>query len=53
MQIGFSVIPGATDHGYIKENISTIDFALSQAEMDAIRDLNKERRFFNACQCHL
>lgn len=48
LQEGFSVIPGATDHGYIKENISTIDFALSQAEMDAIRALNKERRFFNA-----
>lgn len=48
LQEGFSVIPGATDHGYIKENISTTDFALSQAEMDAIRALNKERRFFNA-----
>lgn len=48
LQEGFSVIPGATDHGYIKENISTMDFALSQAEMDAIRALNKERRFYNA-----
>lgn len=25
-----------------------MDFALSQTEMDAIRALNKERRFFNA-----
>jgi diketogulonate reductase-like aldo/keto reductase len=48
LQEGFSVIPGATRHDYIKENISTMDFALSQAEMDDIRALNKERRFFNA-----
>lgn len=48
IQEGFSVIPGATDHNYIKENISTMDFALSQAEMDVIRALNKEQRFYNA-----
>lgn len=48
LQEGFSVIPGATRHDYIKENISTMDFALSQYEMDEIRALNKERRFFNA-----
>jgi diketogulonate reductase-like aldo/keto reductase len=47
IQEGFSVIPGATDHNYIKENISTMDFALSQYEMDQIRALNKEKRFFN------
>lgn len=48
LQEGFSVIPSATRHDYIKENISTMDFALSQYEMDEIRALNKERRFFNA-----
>lgn len=48
LQEGLSVIPGATDHGYISENIHVFDFALSQYEMDEIRSLNKERRFFNA-----
>ncbi len=48
LQEGFSVIPGATNHDYIKENISVFDFALSQAEMDAIRGLNKEQKIYNA-----
>lgn len=48
LQEGFSVIPGATDHGYIKENISVFDFALSQYEMGEIRALNKEDRFFKS-----
>lgn len=48
IQEGFSMIPGAADHNYIEDNISTMDFALSQAEMDAIRTLNKEQRFYNA-----
>ena len=48
IQEGFSVIPGSTKHNHIIENISTMDFALSQAEMDAIRALNKEQRFYNA-----
>ena len=48
IQEGFSVIPGSTKHNHIIENISTMDFALSQSEMDAIRALNKEQRFYNA-----
>lgn len=48
LQEGFSVIPGATDHNYIKENISVFDFALSQYEMNEIRALNKEDRFFKS-----
>lgn len=48
LQEGFSVIPGATDHNYIKENISVLDFALSQYEMNEIRALNKEDRFFKS-----
>ena len=48
LQEGFSVIPGSTKHNHITENISTMDFALSQAEMDAIRALNKGQRFYNA-----
>lgn len=48
IQEGFSVIPGATDPGYIKENIQIFDFALTDEEMQAMRSLNKEQRFFHA-----
>lgn len=47
IQEGFSVIPGATRHDYIKENISVFDFSLTDKEMAQIRSLNKEKRFFN------
>jgi diketogulonate reductase-like aldo/keto reductase len=47
IQEGFSVIPGATNPDYIKENISVFDFALSDDEMATMRSLNKEKRFFN------
>lgn len=47
IQEGFSAIPGATDHGYITENINIFDFELSPEEMAAIRALDKEQRFFN------
>ena len=47
IQEGFSVIPGATNPDYIKENISIFDFELSDEEMTTMRSLNKEKRFFN------
>ncbi len=47
IQEGFSVIPGASNPDYINENIRIFDFCLSDAEMEAIRALNKEQRFFN------
>ena len=47
IQEGFSVIPGATDPNYIKENIQIFDFSLTDDEMQKIRALNKEQRFFN------
>lgn len=46
IQEGLSVIPGATDHGYIKENIEAMNFKLTSAEMKKMRSLNKEKRFF-------
>jgi diketogulonate reductase-like aldo/keto reductase len=46
IQEGFSVIPGATNPDYIKENISIFDFALSDDDMAIMRSLNKEKRFF-------
>ena len=47
LQEGFSVIPGASNPAYIKENIEVFDFALSNVEMAKIRALNKEKRYFN------
>ncbi|WP_245904131.1 aldo/keto reductase [Dysgonomonas alginatilytica] len=47
IQEGLSVIPGATNPDYIKQNISIFDFALSEDEMAAMRSLNKDKRFFN------
>ena len=47
IQEGFSVIPGASNPDYIRENIEVLDFALSAGEMQQIRSLNKETRYFN------
>ena len=47
MQEGLSVIPGSKTPAHIMENINIFDFALSSGDMDAIRALNKEQRFFN------
>lgn len=47
IQEGFSVIPGTDNPDYIKENISVFDFSLTDDEMQAIRALNKEYRYFN------
>lgn len=47
IQEGFSVIPGASNPDYIKENIEIFDFELSSEEMSRMRGLNKEQRFFN------
>ena len=48
IQEGLSVIPGASNPDYIKENIRIFDFALIDGEMEQMRSLNKEQRFFNA-----
>ena len=46
IQEGLSIIPGATNPDYIKENINIFDFSLSDSEMQAMRSLNKEDRFY-------
>ena len=48
IQEGFSVIPDATNPDYIDENIQIFDFELTDEEMQAMRSLNREQRFFNA-----
>lgn len=50
IQEGFSVIPGATNPDYIKENIQIFDFALTDEEMQTMRSLDKEQFFFNLPQ---
>lgn len=47
IQEGFSVIPGTDNPAYIDENIKVLDFALSDSEMQEIRSLNTEKRYFN------
>ena len=47
LQEGLSVIPGSKTPEHIMENISIFDFALSDRDMQAIRALNKEQRFFD------
>lgn len=47
IQEGLSVIPGASNPDYIKENIAIFDFELTDGEMEQMRGLNKEKRFFN------
>lgn len=48
IQEGFSVIPGASNPDYIRENIQIFDFQLTDGEMRQMRSINKEKRFFNA-----
>ena len=47
LQEGFSVIPGSSNPAHIKENIETLDFTLSDEDMQRIRALDKEKRYFN------
>ena len=44
IQEGFSVIPGSRNH--IAENINVFDFELDENDMEKMRSLNKEERFF-------
>ena len=48
VQEGFSTIPGARNPDYIKENIEVYNFKLSEDDMEKIRGLDKEKRFFTS-----
>ena len=50
IQEGLSVIPGSTNPEHIGENIQIFDFYLTNEEMQNMRSLDKEQRFFNAKQ---
>jgi len=45
LQRGTAVIPKSTTPAHIRDNIAATELALSDAEMDAIADLNRSRRF--------
>ena len=47
IQKGFSVVPGSSNPKHIQENIEALDFTLTDAEMEQIHALNKEKRYFN------
>lgn len=47
IQEGFAVVPGSSNPEHIAENIDVFDFELTEEEMEIIRNLNKEQRFFN------
>ena len=47
IQEGTSVIPGSSNPNHIRENINVFDFALTDAEMQQIHSLDKEKRYFN------
>jgi len=47
MQEGLSAIPGSKNPAHIQENIDIFDFELSDEEMQKMRSLNKDERFFN------
>ena len=46
IQEGFSVIPGSSNPAHIQENIDVFDFVLADEEMQQIRSLDKEARYF-------
>lgn len=48
MQDDMIVIPGSFKPEHIAQNLAAADITLSESEMDALRGLNKEQRFFVA-----
>lgn len=48
MQEGFVTIPGSFNPAHIAENFGSQDFELTESEMNDIRALNQEQRFFVA-----
>ena len=48
VQEGFSTIPGSRNETHIKQNITVYDFKLSDSDMEKIRALDSEKRFFTS-----
>ena len=47
VQEGFSTIPGSRNAAHIAENIAVYGFTLSDDDMETMRALNREKRFYN------
>ncbi len=47
VQEGFSTIPGSRNAAHIAENIAVYGFELSAYDMNKIRNLDREQRFYN------
>ncbi|MBQ7558827.1 MAG: aldo/keto reductase [Synergistaceae bacterium] len=48
VQEGFSTIPGSRNPEHIKQNIAVYNFTLSESDMNKIRALDSEKRFFTS-----
>ena len=48
VQEGFSTIPGSRNPEHIKQNIAVYNFTLSDEDMNQIRSLDSEKRFFTS-----
>ncbi len=48
IQEGFSTIPGSRNPEHIKQNIAVYNFMLSESDMNKIRALDSEKRFFTS-----
>ena len=46
VQEGFSTIPGSRNEAHIRQNITVLDFALSDQDMEKMRALDGEKRFY-------
>lgn len=46
VQEGFSTIPGSRNENHIRQNITVLDFELSEDDMNRIRGLDGEKRFY-------
>ena len=46
VQEGFSTIPGSRNEAHIRQNITVLDFELSEDDMNRIRALDSEKRFY-------
>ena len=46
VQEGFSTIPGSRNEAHIRQNITVLDFALTSDDMEKIRALDGEKRFY-------
>ena len=45
-QMGFLVIPGASNPEHIKQNIDIFDFELTDEDMEKIAEINKNKRYY-------